>query len=417
MRRRHTTLLWCALVALVAAAYFMPARSRTGSASTYSAAPGGTRAFFELTARLFEDVGRSTESLVPHGAVDTLLIVAPAVNPTRRQWEELANWVARGHSLIFVASSRDPVLDLAPFPVRLVPSVYVPAPSDGAESGDAESDESPAANEELGTKREDAGAAHAEEKVARLPEPTTWRSWVEIEFDGEARENAEILLGGERWTHGVWLPVGDGCLVVLANESPLLNAPLAELANARFAARLVEAGNVMGPVRFDETLHAAGEPSELGLLTGTAMRPLAFQLLVVFVLYAWAHAGRFGGRPAPRRPPRRSAREHAEALGGLLRRHGGGGAGARALLEQILGELRGGASAHSVDHVQLLQRNAGIGREEARDLLAEIDALEATPHQGRAKGAALIRRVAALRLRPTKKPTRRTPRGSKPKGS
>jgi hypothetical protein len=111
--------------------------------------------------------------------------------------------------------------------------------------------------------------------------------------------------------------LGKGRAVLLADESPLQNAWLANDDNARFALGL--AGPKERPVEFFETYHGYGESSGLGAVPDRwlAMLALGFLAVVVLIAARWRRLGPAEPEERELAPPRK---QYVESLGSVLER-------------------------------------------------------------------------------------------------
>jgi hypothetical protein len=325
------------LVGLLLAGYgLVPVPKGREGATSFSVDGGGRKAFFDLASRLLPGVSRSAGSLVPTDPdVDILVLLGPARYPDRGQWQRLHDWVSEGRGLLFAAKWQDPVVELGPFGIRVVPR-------GGARTEDSEDAEEP----EL---------AEAEEETFIESELSSgqieWKSFGRVESD-DPEAYVQLSMSGEPQV--ISQAVGDGLIVVAASDFIFSNLSLTKPDNGIVAFRILESTYPAGRVLFDEGLNEAGAPKVVGVLFEEPFRLPTVQLLVVTLLFAWMSSRRFGPLWRPLRVERRSLVEHAQALGGLHFRAGTGPRLIAAYLEHFRRELglkRGGSAASGSDVV------------------------------------------------------------------
>lgn len=269
---------------------------------SFSDGASGKRAFYLVTNELLAGVSRSADSLVPQDPeADTLVMLGPARYPDRAQWQTLYDWVSRGRALVFAARREDPVVDLEPFGIEVIPrdDNSRPAPSEPEQETDQE------------TPNDSDHDAVLTELVDGAVE---WRS------EGEVRTSAqdasvELTMNGAAQV--VWRPIGDGAIVVVASDSIFTNRSLADDDHGLLAFRILETAAPAGPTYFDEFMNAAGAPRVVGVLLEPPFRLVTVQLAMVIFLFAWIVSRRFGPVQPVAASTRRSLVEHAEALGNL----------------------------------------------------------------------------------------------------
>ncbi|MDY0002241.1 MAG: DUF4350 domain-containing protein [Polyangia bacterium] len=116
--------LWpLAVLAVVLGALLWLPTPSGGEADSRSTLPRGKKAFFQWVESLEPDVQRSMSGLVPPDkpAGQTLLVLGPARYPKPDEWARLKAWVEVGNTLVFAARYKTPKVDLAPFPVEVLP--------------------------------------------------------------------------------------------------------------------------------------------------------------------------------------------------------------------------------------------------------------------------------------------------------
>jgi hypothetical protein len=275
-------------------------RSPDGSLSEESA---GKKAFFLVTEELLTHVSRSVDSLIPQDPqADTLVMLGPARYPDRAQWQTLYDWVSQGRALVFAARREDPVVDLEPFGIEVVPHDSDPQPPTSPQPEDT-----PNGIDSVLTELVD-GAVE-------------WRSGGEVRTSAE---DASIELTMNGAAQVVWRPIGDGAIVVVASDAIFMNRSLVTDNHGLLAFRILETAAPAGPTYFDEFMNAAGPPRVVGILLETPFRLITLQLLMVIFLLGWIGSRRFGPVHTDFSSARRSLVEHAEALGNLHFKAGSG---------------------------------------------------------------------------------------------
>jgi len=202
--------------------------------------------------------------------------------------------------------------------------------------------------------------------------------------------------------HGVLAgeaPRGRGRVIVLADDSALVNRYLRNPWNAQMAVLLLAHRGRPGPVLFDERHQGYGDDREAvqrlaGALSETGLGLVLVQAALAASLLLWAAGRRFGAPIPPPRLRRRAATEAAEALGGAYR-----SAGAAALAAETLAAAARRRAAPRVglpptlppeEFGARLRRSRAPG---AAELAAALDRLAAAGAGGRGAGGALAAAV------------------------
>lgn len=337
----------------------------------------GKKVFFNLASRLFPDVRRSSDSLVPEDSeADVLVLLGPARYPDRAQWQTLHDWVSEGRALVFAAKWQDPAVELEPFGIGIVPAL---------EEAGEEADESGEESEATGIETD---------LVDLTSYQVDWRSSGQIRYT-DPKGTIVVSAGG--YPQVIWQPVGEGIVIVAASDFIFSNLSVIEPANALLAVRILEQGTPAGPVYFDEGLNQAGAPKVVGVLLEGPLRLPTLQLLIMTLLFGWMVSRRFGPLVKKGRSERRSLVEHAEALGSLHYRVRTGSSLLGPYLEYFGRELgiayRMGPKGRVLEDVKGPRKDA----KDAKDTIARAIRAAKSRNLDRARVAEVIRSLATLR--------------------
>lgn len=349
--RRLSFLWWVLVLGILALGGFWPFAARGPRHDSLSPGPFGKVAFFRLVQALHPETTRNLDSPMRlQDDVDTLCLLGPAQLPSRAQWDDLYDWVADGHSLLFAPSGRDPSVDLAAFGLTIRPE--------------------------------------SESSEIQTNLVTGEFSWLaNAAISGHEPDEALVTAGSQAVV--VAQQVGEGVVVVVASDVIFANAVLAEKDNGVLAYRLLEACQIQGAIVVEESLNQAGAPAVLGLLFGAELRLVTLQLLLLLVLFAWLGFYRFGRPVHLGTGTRRSFSEHARALGRLHWKQENGRAAVRRYFDYFRREVR----LRSLRPADLARR---AGEPEARvEQLLQV--AQGSGGLSSAAAAACIRGLARLR--------------------
>ena len=356
--------LWAAaVVVLISAPHWWTPPVAEKSENSFSIAPAGRKAFYLLLEKLFPDVSRNLEgSLVPEESVDTLCVVGPARYPSRNEWGDLYRWVREGRTLFFACRRDDPNVDLREFGVAVRSTA-----SPNLENDDLENDES--------------GGPTSSRFVDGNFE---WRSQGRVtgEFD-------DVLVTSPSGPQVVIKQVENGLLIVSTSDFLFTNIALARRNAALLAVRIIEEGNVQGPLRIDESLSREGGARVFGLLFGSTFLATSLQVIICALLFAWIGHFRFGPATSLRGADRRSFAEHAAALGNLHLKARNG----RAMLTSYWEYFRNELHLRRRPDAAMLARRSGLPPELISRVLEQVDGSGELSVQ---RAASLIRRLTLL---------------------
>lgn len=414
------------LVVLVLGLYWLPGRARRDD--SYSPTPQGKRAFFTLVKHFVSDTDRHEKRLLPPGAgPQALCILGPARYPKPEEWKALHAWVSRGNTLLFAARLRDPVVDLDPFGITVVPARYKSIPGKlkralGALTAD-DADDAAAADDDRKTKDATPGsgtpgditgpgsgstrgrgasafsklkgrAAERKIRTTLVSGKVRWRSAGALNL---GLTGAKVLVDSESGVQAATVAVGKGRIIVVATDEIFTNRSFLYGDDGLLAWRLLEQRGGRRPVRFDEYLNVTGTPKVFGMLFESTLRPVTLQLLLVAVLFGWWGSRRFGPARPPGEPPRRSIVEHAEALGNLHYRAGTGSRAVAAYLDWFRGEVRLGGAGNPREQIRQLAFRAGRDPDEVHRLIQEASLVAQQAGTPAARATMIIRELSRLR--------------------
>jgi hypothetical protein len=288
-RRDKRLLLACgALVTLliVLLAVFSPGKEdEDPTPSSYSTAPHGARAAFQLLQQAGYQVGRQTDSLAeltePIDEHTTVIFAEPFLQNVSDSKQAVKNILDRGGRVLVTGFSGGLLL-----PDNAVQNNGVAA---------MECDAAPKGSGELAG----SGAVHMSLKARWKP--------------GDAQQQVAYTCQGD--AVAVTYRSGKGTAVWWADSLPLENAGIQRNDNLVFFL------NSVGPpantrVLWDESLHGA-PPSLMSYTQGTPLKWIGWQLLLIASLVLWS----YGRRSGPLRPdpaiPRTAQIEFVHSLGSL----------------------------------------------------------------------------------------------------
>ncbi len=389
--------LWLAAILAVGSMQYWFPNIRPGiSHDSYSTEADGKKAFYLLLREESEKrglkVARSFQPL-DHQVVGTparnvptrldlkqppaLCLLGPHRYPNNEEWIAILKWVEAGGTLVLAARDDRPKLTLKPLNIAIKPLSELP--------------------EDQST-RDDSGLV----RTTLVEEGNLyWESsaWIDapkaqplVEFGGTVQAAVQ--------EHGF------GKVIVIASDFPFSNQSLAFEDNSVLAFALIMArpGNRIQPqppvvrVALDESLNVTGTPKVVGVLLHPRLRPLAIQLFVLGMVFAWWRSRRFGPLLPPPVSPRRNIVDHTDALGVHAYRTKDGPGMLRAYLHQLRMELKLQGPLANEDRVlepiaRRLNRPVGF-------IKRILDRAEKATHAKRLKrrhAAEFIRRLAILR--------------------
>jgi hypothetical protein len=308
-----------------------------------------------------QSLGYSTSSLegdfeLP-GPPALLFVFTPGGGFSGNQSDSLKQWVLRGGVLVYASEDWEPQLE-SKFGLHRI---------DGIPGGQAE-----ARAPILGGVRRLNGADNRTTLFPFKPDPGL----------------VPLIRGPQDKLLAVWMRVGQGQLIALADPLELCNGYLGKPDNGRFAADLIALTPAGGRVVFDEFHHGARATARSSLEWLTTPWGMALGWTVVVVFIGLALRGRAFGPLVPLTAARdRSTAEYARAVGNLLWR-----TGARSLTWQTLdaatrkslGQRIGLAADPNSEHF-----SAAI-RERAPALAGELALVESKQAAAEASEAALL---------------------------
>jgi hypothetical protein len=362
--RRDTILIVSLVLILIALAALAGAKGGGGDeagdprVSTYIRSPGGLAALYWTFQELRIPVVRSKEPLTDADSIrGTLAIVGAMDAPSEAEMGEVAEYLRRGGTLLFVSSAYD--FGGAPYDSLGLRPVWLDGVSPWGEEG----------------------------RTAVPSRPHRWTEGVRgvqgfrrAFSDTSAvlrRPGTETLLAVDGDPVAVTFPVGKGRVIALADPRPLTNGRLRESGAGRVVVRaLAEAGDT---IFFDEyhqgfTGRGSIQGGTMRMIRRFVTGAVAVQLLVAAALLIWAGGRRFGAPLLPPPARRRSPLEHVEALAGAYRQ-----AGARRTVRRLLmaGMARrlGRRAPHDEraagEMLERMARQSPVGREAAAGLEQE----------------------------------------------
>jgi len=371
-------LFWSAAILLMVVGHFWFPKFGTGRGhDSYSTDAEGKKAFYTLmksdpdgrnrsvrrnTAPFSRFLGRRGAS----ASNRTLCLLGPARYPNAAEWDKLLEWVNLGGRLIIAARDAKPEFRIE----KLGIEVRRVRGGIDADAGEIE------------TTLIDRGQI-------------LWRSNAQI----FARRAEPPLLSAQ----GTWQVVrqrhGNGQVVVVAGDFIFSNQAMtyADQSNAVLALGILDAAQA-GEYVFDESLNISGTPKVVGLLFNPLFKPMALQMLIGLVLFAWWRSRRFGPLLPEAAVARRNIVDHTDSVGVLLYRTGDGAAALRAYLRQLFGELKLKSYRGREDRViEPLAHRLGKSPEAVKRVLQRAVKASKAPQVDRREAAYMLRQLAVIR--------------------
>lgn len=378
-------LAWSGAVVLLIVAHFWFPKFGTGRGhDTYSTDAEGKKAFYTLMKSdpdgRDRTVRRNTDpfskflderSVYASGWTQgerTLCLLGPARYPNAAEWDRLLDWVSRGGRLIIAARDEKPEFRIEKLKIEV---------------------------------RRVRGGIHAEAEQIQTDlidrGQILWRSNAHIIAPQAERMSKYLSARGTpqvvRQRHY------KGLVVVVAGDFIFSNQAMtyADHSNAVLAMNILDAAEAREYV-FDESLNISGTPKVVGLLFNPLFKPMALQMLIGLVLFAWWGSRRFGPRLPEDVIARRNIVDHTDSVGVLLFRSGDGAAALRAYLRQLFGELKLKSYRGREERViEPLAHRLGKSPEAVKRVLQRAVKASKSPHVDRRDAAYMLRQLAVIR--------------------
>ncbi|MFO0977199.1 MAG: DUF4350 domain-containing protein [Planctomycetaceae bacterium] len=418
------------------------------AADSYSTTVDGKLGLFRTLSELFPTVRREATRVVPED-LSTLLIIAPDEYPTRREEEQLRQFVYDGGTLLFAPSLEKPEVSLPSLSIRLTPNFHVDLPfvppsaipvsppgmnavppekKDDSNQNAADSNQ-PTADS---AQQDPASVANSPDSSSGPAGPTTTPvpkpeekllpvtgSLASVPFEITSRSEIippyyehEVLLGSENAPVAISWLYGSGRIVVCASPDLFSNRSMLYKPSRRAAVRLVEhaanlpeqmaafSRHVPSTIVISEYFNTTDSFRDTGVLFSPMMRIGTLQLLLVAVLGIWLAFYRFGPASETVHVNRRSLRESAEAVGNLQYRLSDGAVAVRSYMDFLRSQLRRrfGSSVRLEDPKSIADK-ARLEVDEVTVSLREATRMANTTKLSASGAASSIRWLSRLQLR------------------
>lgn len=372
----RSDLLWLGVIlSAVAMHWLLPDFRADLPTDSFRSGPRGKKALYLLTNRLDFAVSRNFESLSSvtrrfAGREDdiVLLLLGPARNPSRQEWEALAAFVDAGGGLVFAPSSDEPVFDAAPFQVSA---------KELERTLDVDGKENP-----------------IQVDLGGLQGTFSWQSRGELLAPGDTK-----LVVADGTVQGVAQSRGFGTAIFVATDRPFDNVSLTWPDNAVLAFRLLEAAGYRGTAIFDESLNVSGTPKVVELLLDRPLRSFTLHVFVVLGVFGWWNSRRFGPLLPPSAVTRSDIVVHADAVGMLHYKTRDGRTALRYYLHQLTRQLKlaklNGAREERI--LEPIARRIGRSTDDVRKVFRQANSALKKEKLDRPTAAKLIRRLAKIR--------------------
>ncbi|MBM83206.1 MAG: hypothetical protein CMJ78_21810 [Planctomycetaceae bacterium] len=377
MKTRTWSILWLlALSAVLLLHLWFPPVGTGPNSNSYSATDAGKRVFYELLRERMQHqkITRnrgSLPSLVNElGANDALCLLGPIRYPTVREMEEIMLWVSIGGRLIIAGGVDDHrELEIPEVAIELIPN-----------------------------RTEHRMWREFNPRIVSIQSPIMESS--DINWSTNYTINAasaQNLVMQDGKSQAVSTNYGRGKIVVVASDYIFSNRAMLHGDNSVLAFRLLEATEATGQIVVAESLNSSGTPKAVGLLIEPFFRPIAVQLLILILLFAWYESRRFGPFLPVLDAARQNIVRHTDTLGSLYFRANDGAVPLQNYLAQFKTELR-------IQHKRSMQRvldpiavrmRVGIGK--LMRVITHAEKEAARPQLDRRSAARVIRRLALIR--------------------
>ncbi len=313
----RSDLLWLGvIIAALAMHWLLPEFRADRPTDSFRTGPRGKKALYVLADRLEYAVSRNFDPLASvtrrfagtEGDV-VLLLLGPARNPSDREWETLASFVAAGGGLVFAPSSDEPAFEAKPFQVT--------------------------AKELDRTLDVDEKSKPIQVELGGLQGKFSWQSRGELLAPGDTK-----LVVADGTVQGVAQRHGYGTAIFVATDRPFDNVSLTWPDNAVLAFRLLEAAGYRGEAIFDESLNVSGTPKVVELLLDRPLRSFTLHVFVLLGIFGWWRSRRFGPLLPPSVATRSDIIAHANAVGMLHYKTRDGRTALRYYLHQLMRQLK-----------------------------------------------------------------------------
>ncbi len=243
-------------------------------------APTGRHAVEELLTRSGLPVRPRLAPIAKLGDESATLLILSGVHLDAKNWDTLLDWVKKGHTLVVASGTH-----------HLPSELGLDEHETGAPDGDARvpSDQLRAF-----------GDLHV-----RLPDDR----WLELR-GGTA---TPLLMRGDK-PYAAAVVLGEGAVIVLADDHLLENVSLAVADNAAFLVTVMKSGKGDKIAVADETTGQAAK-SPAASVTRSKLAPFTLQLALLFGLFLLYKGAAFGTLRDPPSARRREFVEHVRALG------------------------------------------------------------------------------------------------------
>ncbi len=322
MNRQRRTNRWVdatwmiALGGLLSLHFWFPEFGSNIQNDTFSTTRHGKKAFYFLAQEQAPLVGRNTDPLtrytVDADEYQTLCILGPARWPTEDEWRTILEWVELGGTLVIAPHFEAGDL--------VIPMLNVEFNKSGSfiEVNSSLKGESERIDTLLGV---DAEILWDSAHTISAPAARTL-----VEVDNQMQAGLQDY--------------GYGKIVLVASEFVFSNEAIDWSDNAPLAWRLLESGDNLGLITFDESLNISGTPRVVSLMLDYALRPVTVQILLVLLLFAWWESRRFGGVKPEMVKARHNIVDHTDAVGNLHYRSRDGTFALKSYLRQLHLELK-----------------------------------------------------------------------------
>lgn len=411
--QRTRILIWLTAIAFVIMLQFWWIPGQTYRASdSYSTMSDGKLGLFRVLSKLFPDVSREANTLVPSGN-QTMILVDPPADVDGNAARELNRFVTQGGVLVFAPSiqtKRESYNELG-FDLQTLSGEtsrnrrrsdkQSDAPK--SESKDGPATDEPPENFELF--RELRPAINVTGPV--IDGTRMWETDRQIK-PGTYFRHTDLLTDASGRIHATAINVGRGTIVVCTSPEAFSNRAMLDPDRAELAVRLIEYADQLNRetnrtatgIVISERLNDTRTGDIWGILLGPALRHGSLQIVLIGILIAWLGYEQFGPHRKRSRTGRKSLTDAAEALGNLqFRSKNGAQVLARYYDYVMMHARRGSGQMTNLQSSEWLAGRTGLPIDEVKSYMTRIETILKTGQETPANVASMIRWLANIQQR------------------
>ncbi len=374
--QRSRIALWLTAVAFVIVLQFWWIPGQTYRASdSYSTMSDGKLGLFRVLERLFPEVTREADSLIPKGT-QTMILVDPPTDLDSSTRFELNKFVSHGGTLVFAPGIESDIGPYNEFGFDLM--------------------------------LHDSNIRSKVSVTGPIVEGTrTWESNRKIKTRPYF-SHTDLLTDTEGGVHATAIELGRGTVVACSGPEAFSNKAMLDPERAETAVRLIEYAHSLNTksnrntagIVICERMNDARTGDVWGILLGPALRHGSLQIVIIGLLVAWLGYEQFGPHRKRGKAGRKSLTDSAEALGNLQFRTKNGAQIVERYFEYVAMNARRSsgqlANLHSLDW---LAARTGLPIEEVKTQMARIGNVLKSGSETPSNVSSIIRWLAIVQQR------------------